>query len=134
MTVKENFAQVGLIKYFSNNVNISLIFPAIVLIVFIFNLSRKYLRRNQYFKSLDQSVKDQYKVVRRSCQWIYDHFVFPYLSIFNMVIFFSIILYLQTLQIKSSDLENSPVIKLIETTSFAAHLAVTFLTFFIFCS
>jgi hypothetical protein len=135
MTVDEKFVTVGLMKYFSLNVNISLIVSALVILSFIFSLTRKYVKRSQYLKTLDQAQKDQYTVLRRSCLWVYDHFVFPYLNLFNMIVFFSTILYLQSLPTASSaQLEDSQLNRFIEMTSFSPHLLIAFMTFLIFCS
>lgn len=94
-TVGPNFVTVELTKYFFTNVNIPLILPSLALMAFIFTLVRKYSKRNEYLKLRDILLKDQYTTLRRSSQWVYDHFVFPYLNLFNMVIFFSTILYLK---------------------------------------
>jgi hypothetical protein len=134
MTVNENFVTVGLMKYFSLNVNFSLIVPALVILGFLFSMTRKYLKRSQYMKTFEQAQKDQYTVLRRSCQWVYDHFVFPYLNIFNMIVFFSTILYLQSLPtVSSAQLEDSQLNRLIEMTSFSPHVCIVFMTFLIFC-
>ena len=135
MTVGQNFVTVGLMKYFSLNVNISLIVPALVILGFLFSLTRKYVKRSQYLKTLDQAQKDQYTVLRRSCLWAYDHFVFPYINVFNMIVFFSTILYLQSLPTASSaPLEDSQLNRFIVMTSFSPHLLIAFMTFLIFCS
>lgn len=122
-------------KYFSINVNFSLIVPVIFLVGFLFWLGKKYLKRNTYMKTHDQAVKDQYTVLRRSCQWGYDHFVFPYINIFSMIVFFSTILYLQSLSIsRTLQIKNPLLIQFIEMTSFSPHLTISFLVFLIFCS
>ncbi len=134
MTVSENFVTVGLMKRFSLNVNITLVLPALVVVGFLIYLIRKYIKRSQYLKTLEQSEKDQYTVLRRLCQWFYDHFVFTYLNIFNMIVFFSTILYLQSLpNASSAQLEDSQINKFIEKTSFMPHVIILFMTFFIYC-
>ncbi len=102
MTVNKKFVSVGLTKYFFTNVNIPLFIASISLIGFLFILIRKYAKRNQYLKTFIQLYKDQYSVLRRTSQWTYDHFVFPYINVFSMVILFSTILYLNFKSNKSS--------------------------------
>ncbi len=58
MTVPKNFVYVGLIKFFSCNVNFSLILPLAALIVFTFYILKKFKKRNQYLLKHEQHLKD----------------------------------------------------------------------------
>ena len=68
----------------------------IALIVYLIYLARKYYYRTKYIKTSHQYSKDKYTILKRSTQWIYDHFVFPYTMMFNMISFFNLILYLNS--------------------------------------
>lgn len=94
MTVKENFVSVELLRYFTFNVNLSLIVPALTILAFVVTMVRKNHIRRQYMRSYEQSVKDRYTILRRSCQWVYDHLVFPSVNLFNMLVVFSAVLLL----------------------------------------
>jgi hypothetical protein len=131
MTVDGSFLVVDLMKYFTLNTNIALVIPALSLIGFMIAMGRKSAKRREYLRGFDQSTKDEYTILRRSCLWVYDHFVFPYINIFNMIAVFSTVLYLQA-NSPASKSSSSSLIKLIETTSFATHLTVAFATFFIY--
>jgi hypothetical protein len=45
--------------------------------------------------NLDLEIKDKFTKIRRSTQWIYDHFVFPYTMMINGIVFFNSIAYLK---------------------------------------
>jgi hypothetical protein len=96
MSVSDKFAIIELMKYFTLNANIALAIPGLILIAFMISMVRKNVKRNQYLRTVEPSAKDEYTILRRSCQWVYDHFVFPYINIFSMITFFSTVLYLQT--------------------------------------
>ncbi len=95
-TVPQNFSFVGLLKFFIVNVNFSLILPFIGIIIFIVYMVKKYQIRNKYLATKDQADKDVYTVRRRNAQWVYDHILFPWINIFNMITFFCTIMYLQS--------------------------------------
>ena len=131
MTVDDSFLVVDLMKYFTLNTNIALVIPALSLIGFMIAMGRKNAKRREYLKSFDQWTKDEYTILRRSCLWVYDHFVFPYINIFNMIAVFCTVLYLQA-NSPASKSSDSSLINLIETTSFGTHLTVAFATFSIY--
>lgn len=134
MTVNKNFIMVGLMKFFSLNTNLSLAIPLVALLVYAITLARKYYKRNSYLKTHCLAEKDQYTELRRRSQWVYDHFVFPYINVFNMLVFFSTILYLQSLSSPSkTNLKQSDTISFIEKTSFFPHLIMFFLTLSMYC-
>lgn len=109
MTSSRNFVSVGLLKFFSCNVNFSLVTALLALIVFSVALIKKYRKRNQYLETKEQYLKDEYTKLRRSCQWVYDHFVFPLLIIFSMIIVFCTLMYLNSFtKTTSSNLKDSP--------------------------
>jgi hypothetical protein len=53
MTVNKKFLSAGLMKFFTLNVNFSLIFPILGLLYFAFRLGAKIRKRNQYLKTKD---------------------------------------------------------------------------------
>jgi len=55
MTVSKNFVYVGLMKFFSCNVNFSLIPAGLFLAAFIFVMIRKFKKRNEYINTRQQS-------------------------------------------------------------------------------
>lgn len=59
-----------------------------IIVAYLICLARKYRARTQYLASEEQALKDKYTQVQRSCQWAYDHFVFPYIMLFNLLSFF----------------------------------------------
>jgi hypothetical protein len=81
-------------KFFTMNVNLSLSIPLLILLIYGTNLIRKFRKRNQYIQNREQLDKDLYTVMRRSTQWIYDHFVFPAVNVFSIITFCCTILYL----------------------------------------
>lgn len=90
-------------KNFLMNANISLFPLAFIFVVYLVFLIRKYAKRNEFIEKKDQGVKDVYTDFRRSTQWIYDHFVFPYVMMFNSICFFNTIL-----ELSYSKNDNSP--------------------------
>jgi len=52
--VEKDFVYLGLMKYFTMNINFSLILPAVVLIIYGATLINKYRKRNEYFINLSQ--------------------------------------------------------------------------------
>ena len=118
-------------KYFVMNVNFSLIVPLLALIVYTGYMARKFRKRSQYLDTRQQIDKDLYTVFRRSTQWVYDHSVFPLVSLFSMIAFFCTILYLQSnssptsIKIKSED-----TFAFVEKTNFMPNLFFVFLTFY----
>lgn len=91
-SINAQFLSIGMGKNFLMNANISLFPLALIFIVYTITLIRKYRKRNEYLQSKDQGVKDVYTGMRRSCQWVYDHFVFPYVMMFNSISFFNAVL------------------------------------------
>ena len=79
-------------KDFLMNANISLFPLGLIFVMYAVTLVRKYKKRNEYIETKDQTVKDIYTNMRRSAQWVYDHFVFPYVMMFNSISFFNAIL------------------------------------------
>jgi hypothetical protein len=53
MTVNKKFLSAGLMKFFTLNVNFSLIFSILGLLYFAFRLGAKIRKRNQYLKTKD---------------------------------------------------------------------------------
>jgi hypothetical protein len=49
MTVNKKFLSAGLMKFFTLNVNLPLIFPILGVLYFAFILSKKYYKRSEYF-------------------------------------------------------------------------------------
>ncbi len=56
---------------------------------------KKYSLRKKFMDNLDLEIKDKFTKIRRSTQWIYDHFVFPYTMMINGIVFFNSIAYLK---------------------------------------
>lgn len=134
MTVNKNFVYVGLMKFFTCNVNFSLIPPVIALLAYSVSLIRKYHKRNIYMRTKDQWTKDEYTLLRRSSQWVYDHFVFPFIIVFNMIIVFCTILYLQSSsETSSTTLNESDNNQILELSSFSPHLTILFFTLAVYC-
>jgi len=94
MSVDKQFVSVGLMKYFTLNINFSLIFVTLALIIYGITLTKKIRMRNQYMLSLAQIDKDKYTQLKRSNFWVYQHLLFPFTMGLNMVAFFCTILYL----------------------------------------
>ncbi len=99
--IPENFRFIGLSKYFALNLNLPLVLPAVALIVYAVWMVMKTKVRSDYLRTRQQYDKDLYTVRRRSAQWVYDHFVFPFVNLFSMIAFFCTILKLES--ITSSD-------------------------------
>jgi hypothetical protein len=93
-SIHENFVFVGLMKYFFMNVNLPLFALLLVLVVYAICLVRKYRKRAVCIRYRQQKEKDEYTTLRRSVQWVYDHFVFTFINLFSMVSFFSAIIQL----------------------------------------
>ena len=108
MTVNQEFVYVGLFKYFFLNVNWSLISLIIVLVFYAIVFARKCYQRNKYIRNRNLENKDRYIMLRRTCQWVYDHFTFPYVMLFSFIVFFCTILSLKSVdKPTSSPLHNS---------------------------
>jgi len=52
--VEKDFVYLGLMKYFTMNINFSLILPVVVMIIYGVTLILKFRKRNQYFIDLSQ--------------------------------------------------------------------------------
>ena len=134
MTVNKEFVYVGLLKYFFLNVNWSLIALVIALVGYVTVFARKCYQRNTYIRTRNLENKDRYTMLRRTCQWVHDHFTFPYVMLFNFIVFFCTILYLKSIdKPTSSPLNDSAETLMYEETSFPFHVGVIFLTFAMYC-
>jgi hypothetical protein len=91
-SVHKSFLFVGLLKYFTLNVNLSLLLPLLALMIYSVCMVLKFKKRSDYLKNRKQHDKDLYTVKRRSTQWFYDHCVFPFVNLFAMIAFFCTIL------------------------------------------
>ncbi len=109
----------------------------IALAVYSIYFGRKYYYRTKYIKTSEQYSKDKYTILKRSTQWIYDHFVFPYTMMFNMISFFNLMLYLNSFfnkeKMTDSDKQTN-IFRLMEELSSnkLAVLSVCFQLFFAF--
>ena len=72
---------------------------------------------------------DKYTDARRSCQWVYDHTVFPFIMMLNMVCFFSNILYFTS---KGSDFQSQES-KNMEIASYPTQMLMLLGTLTIYC-
>ena len=117
-----------MLRYFLLEVNLTLILPALSLIVYAVLLMIKFKKRNDLMKSGLQSEKDLYTFAKRRSQRVYDNAVFPFINVLNMASLFCAILDLES----SSSPEHSDLIAKIEKSSFVAHITVLFVTFTIF--
>lgn len=95
-TVAEPFLSIDLEKYFLLDVNVSLLPLLIAGVAYFLYLVRKYSAKNNYLESRKQEERDRFTILKRSTQWVYDHFVFPYLMMFLFIAFFSTIMFLQS--------------------------------------
>lgn len=84
------------------NANFFLIPVFIAVLAYAFSLFRKYRQRSQYVENKHQEQKDRYTEYNRSALWVYDHFVFPYIMMFNPIMLFNTILYLYSDHTNSS--------------------------------
>lgn len=64
---------------------------------------------------------------RRASQWVYDHFVFPYIMMFSLISYF------QTILLLSSPSKLTNQYADIENPSFAVHMILTLCTIAIYC-
>ncbi len=94
--VSEEFLSVGMLRYFLLNVNLTLILPALSLIIYGILLMIKFRKRNNFMKSGLQSEKDLYTDAKRRSQRIYDNAVFPFVNALNMASLFCAILDLES--------------------------------------
>jgi hypothetical protein len=126
------FLEIGMKSFYLLNVNLSLLPIVIVITVYIVSFARKAIMRNLYIETREQEKKDRYTMLRRSCQWVYDHFVFPSTMLFSLISFFYTILELTKHDPKDSQSEvTSP--QQLEVSSFSVHLIVLFMTTGIYC-
>ena len=127
--VSEEFLSIGMLRYFLLNVNLTLILPALSLIIYSILLMIKFKKRNNFMKSGLQSEKDTYTAAKRRSQRVYDNAVFPFINVLNMASLFCAILDLES---SSSSGEHSDLIMAIEKSSFIVHMIILFVTFTIF--
>jgi hypothetical protein len=117
-----------MMKYFLLNVNLTLILPAVSLLIYGILLMDKSRKRNLFMRSDLQSDKDEYTEAKRRSQRVYDNAVFPFINVLSMASLFCVILDLES----QSASEGSNLMLTIEKASFVAHLVVLFVAFIIF--
>jgi hypothetical protein len=71
---------------------VSLTVPLIVIGFYVVRLVKKYGQRNKYLKKFEQLEKDKFTIVRRKCEWVYEHGVFPFVMVFIMIVVFGTII------------------------------------------
>ncbi len=122
----EEFLIIDLKRYFLLNVNLSLVPVIIAVVALIVSLIRKYKARNEFVETKEQEKKDKYTQFRRSFQWVYDHFTFPYIMMFSLVCYFQSIQLLET----PSKIDTY---KSLENESFITHIIMVYATIIIYC-
>jgi hypothetical protein len=96
ISVGKEFLAVGLMKYFTLNVNLTLILPALALIIYGILLLVKFRNRSRFLQTFNQADKDDYTDAKRRSQRVYDNGVFPFINVLNMAALFCTILYLES--------------------------------------
>ena len=95
--------------------------------VYLISLTIKYYSRNKYLESKEQTEKDNYRDLRRLAQWVFDHFLFPYVMMFNLFVFFF------TIEELSKKPSSTDIYDKLKLHSFPVHLILTFMNFGIYC-
>jgi hypothetical protein len=126
--VSQEFLSVSMMRYFLLDLNLTLVLPALSLIVYTVLVMIKFKKRSNFMKSGLQSEKDLYTFSKRRSQRVYDNAVFPFINVLNMASLFCAILDLES----SSSAEHSNLIANIEKSSFIAHMTLLLVTFTIF--